>query len=252
MKQDPIGRVTQILREVQTLVWPHSNLVTSRVDPKAPALLDGDGFDLLRFISRPMCPVCGLPLYFEPNVEDMCAECMVGEYAYDAVRSALEYDDYSKAMIFGLKRAGHRHGLKLMAQWMVLAGADMIEQGDAFVPVPLHFTRQARRGYNQALWLAAALSRQTRRPVMKDVLIRTKSTPPQGIMNNTARRKNVSGVFAVSNPDKIRNKRLVIIDDVFTTGATVDACAAVLKQAGARHVSILTLARVVKRESETK
>jgi ComF family protein len=132
-----------------------------------------------------------------------------------------------------------------LAQWMQRAGTELLADADLQLPVPLHWTRLFARRYNQAAVLAHAIAKAGGPPVAADCLLRRR-TPSQGNKNASARRRNVAGAFAVKDPDEIRGKRVVLIDDVLTTGATVEECARILKRAGAARVDVLTLARVVR------
>jgi ComF family protein len=128
------------------------------------------------------------------------------------------------------------------------AGRALLDEADVIVPVPLHYARLASRGFNQSAWLAEALSQWTGVPVSIDALKRTRRTPTQGGLSARARRRNVAGAFELrpSRAGHVEGKRVLLIDDVLTTGATLSACTRALKRAGARHVDVLVLARVVR------
>jgi ComF family protein len=145
-----------------------------------------------------------------------------------------------------LKHGDRLHLAPPLAQWMKRAGKEILLAADLQLPVPLHWTRLFARRYNQVAVLAHAIAKAGGPPVAVDCLTRRRRTPSQGHKNASARRRNVAGAFAVRHPDKIRGKRVVLIDDVLTTGATVEECARVLKRAGAARVDVLTLARVVR------
>jgi ComF family protein len=135
------------------------------------------------------------------------------------------------------------------ARWLERAGRELIADADVIMPVPLHPLRLWTRRFNQSALLASALARRSRKTYEPLVLRRTRSTPSQGEMPSAkARRKNVRGAFRV-DPDRVsavKERRILLVDDVLTTGATVDACARALKRAGAAKVSVLTLARVAR------
>jgi ComF family protein len=133
------------------------------------------------------------------------------------------------------------------AHWMARAGRELLTDADALVPVPLHWSRLWQRRFNQSAMLARAISARTNVPVADDILVRTRATAPQVGLARKERARNVQGAFAVENPARIRVKgrKLIVIDDVLTSGATVDACARVLRRAGATRVDVLVLARVV-------
>lgn len=126
---------------------------------------------------------------------------------------------------------------------MVRAGQEVLAQSDIIVPVPLHRWRLLKRRYNQAALLAQAIGAQVGLPVSVAALTRVKATASQGHLNRAQRQKNVAGAFAVSDPAKVKGKRIVLIDDVLTSGATVEACARVLLAAGASMVNVVSLAR---------
>ncbi len=126
------------------------------------------------------------------------------------------------------------------------AGAELVAEADLLVPVPLHWTRLFARRYNQAAVLAHAIHAAGGPPVGADCLMRRRRTPSQGKRNAAARQRNVRGAFAVKPGRTVRGSRILLIDDVFTTGATVGECARVLRRAGARQVDVLTLARTVR------
>jgi ComF family protein len=130
---------------------------------------------------------------------------------------------------------------------MSRAGSELLRECDAIVPVPLHWTRLFQRRFNQSAALARALSQRTKIPVIDDALLRVRATPPQVGLARNERAKNVHGAFSVEKGlrAKVKGKRIVLIDDVLTTGATANACARVLRRAGATRIDVLTLARVV-------
>jgi ComF family protein len=159
----------------------------------------------------------------------------------------MRYDEFSKGPILALKRADRHDVVPAFARWLERAGRELIADAEVIVPVPLHPLRLWTRRFNQSALLAKALARRSRKIYEPLALRRTRSTPSQGEMPSAkARRKNVRGAFRV-DPGRaaaVKERRILLIDDVLTTGATVDACARALKRAGAAKVSVLTLARV--------
>jgi ComF family protein len=154
-------------------------------------------------------------------------------------------DGIARAAILLAKHGRRLPLLKRLARLLAEEGAMHVALGewDALVPVPLHWARRWRRGFNQAEVLARAVARQHRLPVLRGSLRRLRATPPQQ-GDIEARRRNVRDAFAVTAGTDVAGLRLLLVDDVFTTGATVDACARVLLRAGAADVGVLTLARV--------
>lgn len=171
---------------------------------------------------------------------------MAAPPAYGRARAAIEYADGTRDFVLALKHQGRRDGLATFGQWMATAGSELLADADVIVPVPLHYLRLARRGFNQSVWLAASVGRSARIPVWPDALIRTRSTPSQAGLSADGRRRNVQGAFAVrkSRMRRLAAKRVLLVDDVLTTGATVEACVRALKRSGAAQVDVLTLARV--------
>ena len=176
----------------------------------------------------------------------VCADCARELRAWDRARAVLRYDKRSRQLVLGLKHADHTHVAGAFGKWMQRAGGEVLAEADLLAPVPLHWTRLFQRRYNQAALLAKAISAAGGPRVAADCLIRRRRTPSQGHLGPLARERNVRGAFSVARPSEIAGRRIVIIDDVMTTGATVDECARVLKRAGALWVGVLTLARALR------
>lgn len=226
-------------------LWPGRSLVSG--EPARGALSAKD-FAALNFITGAVCKTCGQPSGIDLGEPSECAACIARPPPWTSARAALAYDEVSRIPILALKRAGRRDGLKIMANWMVMAGIDILAETDLIVPVPLHYRRLVYRGYNQAGWLATSVGRQSGKPVNHTALARARATPSQAGLSARARHRNVAGAFQVrpSAVRKIAGKRVLLIDDVMTTGATLRAATKALDKAGAAKVSVLTLARVVR------
>ncbi len=194
-----------------------------------------------------MCDCCGLPFAIDPGPGVRCAACLAHPPFYDRARAIIAYDEHGRGPILALKHADRLELVPGFAHWLARTGSSLIDESDLIVPVPLHPSRLWRRRYNQAAELARALGRRANKTVAVQALIRARPTESQGAMPSAgARRRNVRGVFTVPKPDLVAGRDILLMDDVVTTGATVDACAKALKQAGAAKVQILALARVVK------
>jgi ComF family protein len=182
-------------------------------------------------------------------VDSLCGPCRLGEQEFDLARSyGLYSGNLRKAILYlkfhGRENLGHRLGALLARVWAALPDSAVL------APVPLHPSRRRQRGFNQAELLARGLVRELRKQerlrglrLETGALHRIRPTVPQVGLSVSARRENVSGVFAVRRPQEVRDRTVVVIDDVMTTGATLSACAAALKQAGASRVLALSLAR---------
>jgi ComF family protein len=178
---------------------------------------------------------------------------------YDRARAAMLYDGTARRLVHQLKYSDRMDLAGLMARWMVIAGRELLDGADLLVPVPLHRRRLIWRRFNQAAALANAISRQTAVPADVMLLERSKPTRSQVGLSRAGRRRNVRGAFKLSpkfssgaaGQHAVAGKHIVLIDDVLTSGATVEACAAVLRRAGAAQVDVLTLARVVAPQDAT-
>ncbi len=201
----------------------------------------------IQFIEKPICESCGAPLPFDVGAGAICGGCAAHTPVYDHARAVFVYDDASRAMILNYKHGGRMDGVAAYARWMARAGADILGESHFIAPVPLHYTRLVRRRFNQSAILAQRIGCLARLPVAVDLLKRDRRTPSQYGKNWRERHRNVAGVFSVRPRwrARVQGAGVVLVDDVLTTGATVEACAKALKSAGARAVFVLTLARVV-------
>ena len=239
---------------LDTILPPRCVITGEMVDRQG--MIAPDAWSKLDFINDPQCTKCGVPFGFEvEGIEGEqgthCLQCLDYPPPYTSARAALKYDDNSRDLILGFKHADQTHAVLAFMPWLKNAGAEMLVEADALIPVPLHRWRLLKRRYNQSSIIASALSKETAIPVLHEGLLRTRATQTQGHLNFEERRKNVKRAFVVNEKyeNDIKGKSLVLIDDVYTTGATVKECAKALKKAGAKAVHILTLARVVRYES---
>lgn len=206
-------------------------------------------FNQITFISAPYCAHCGMPFTDASAIgrQILCPACLQDKKpVFRLQRAAVKYDYFSKKAILALKFMDKTENAIVFAKWLKLAGKDIFDSGaDLLVPVPLHYTRLIMRRYNQSALLAKELSRLCGVPADMFSLIKNKATKPQArFSNRNSRIKNIKGVFMVKNAEKIKDKRIVLIDDVFTTGSTARECAKVLLAAGAKSVDVLTVAKV--------
>ncbi len=235
------------------VIWPPVSPISGDPVLRSGQLSAAD-WGQVHFIDRPQCKSCGVPLD-HPGFDGLdCPACIARPQAFGCARSVLVYDAASRPMVLGLKHAGRTDGVAAFGRWMARAGADALEGADGLVPVPLHPSRLRSRRFNQSLLLAEALSRVSGVPVEAHLLARTRRTGTQGGLTAKSRARNVAGAFKVRSQAEscVKGQNLVLIDDVFTTGATLSACARALKRAGAANVNAITLARVVKPVDPTK
>lgn len=206
-----------------------------------------DCFNEVTFITHPFCAKCGIPFENAPHAKDfLCGHCLQDTKSpFRMSRSALKYDDNSKPLILAFKFMDKTENARVFAKWMKISGEDIFVSGvDLIIPVPLHYTRLVKRRYNQSAILAGELSKLTGLKVDYNSVVRHVKTRPQVEFSGHARVKNVKGVFSVKHPEHIYGQRILLLDDVMTTGSTLKECAKALLKAGAKSVDTLTVARV--------
>lgn len=214
----------------------------------------GDGVGLcaacwskLSLIEPPYCARLGIPFVYDPGPGLLSMEAIANPPAYDRARAAVRYDDVARALVHRLKYGDRIDLAPMMGRWMARAGRELLTDADGLIPVPLHWRRLWARRFNQSAALAGAISGISGVPVLHGALKRVRATPQQVGLSQAQRADNVQGAFRVDADGKaaVAGRRLVLIDDVLTSGATVDTCARSLLRAGAAHVDVLVFARVV-------
>lgn len=198
-------------------------------------------------ISSPLCTVCGTPFLTAGGIDHPCGACTTASPRYTAARAALSFDGVTRDLIHRFKYDRKVHlarPLSFLAReglspFIAATGADLL------LPVPLHRRRLRERGFNQAVLLGRPLAKSWGIPLVVDNLQRIRWTEPQVTLSAAERETNVRGAFALADPAAVRGKRILLIDDVYTTGSTVIECSRVLRQAGAAAVYVITVARAV-------
>jgi len=201
----------------------------------------------LSLIEPPYCARLGIPFVYDPGAGLLSMEAIANPPAYDRARAAVRYDDVARTLVQGLKYSDRLDLAPIMGRWMARAGRELLADADALLPVPLHWRRQWARRFNQSAALAGVISALCNVPIVHGGLKRIRATPQQVGRSKTERADNVQGAFRVPAERKadIAGRRVILIDDVLTSGATVDACARALLRAGVAHIDVLVFARVV-------
>jgi ComF family protein len=214
--------------------------------------VDGEGvcascWAKLSFIAPPYCPRLGIPFVYDPGPELLSMEAIASPPAYQRGRAAVRYDEVARTLVHALKYQDRTDLAPAMGRWMARAGHELLESADMLIPVPLHWRRGWSRRYNQSGALAHVVARQSGVKLRGDLLRRLRATEQQVGLSRPQRASNVQGAFGVSADRRsdIHGRRVVLIDDVLTSGATVDACARALLRAKAAQVDVLVFARVV-------
>ena len=225
-------------------------LPTLCVSCREPVTGDGlcpECWNRLSFIAPPYCARLGIPFVYDPGPGLLSMEAIAHPPAYQRARAAVRYDDVARTLVHALKYQDRTDLAPTMGRWMARAGHELLSEADAIIPVPLHWKRSWSRRYNQSGALARVIEKQTGVSVVSDALVRIRQTEQQIGLSKAERARNVQGAFKVSKEKKSRveGQRIVLIDDVLTSGATADACARALLRAKAKSVDVLVFSRVV-------
>jgi len=196
----------------------------------------------IEWVASPVCPCCGLIFPSREGADRVCGACTTDPPPFARARAAAVYDGPAAEAIKRFKFNRRLVYLPVMQTWLKRPYCrELLEGADLVVPVPLHSRRLRARGFNQALLLARGLGGA---PVAREALVRVRHTAPQIGLNPKERRENVKAAFAVPDSGQVKGKNILLVDDLYTTGATVRECARVLRRAGAKRVDVLTVARV--------
>ena len=242
-----LGKAREAARGLWAAVWPERcPLCRAVLGPGSPPALCDQCLAMTRPLAAPLCAVCGRELSLAAMTPgQVCGRCRLEPPAFDAARSFAAYGGLLAQAIRAFKFRGDRSILPALRGLMQQADQDWLlaSDVDAVVPVPLHRARLAARGFNQAADLARPVARRRAVPLLFGALVRVRDTEPQYGLSREQRRGNVKGAFKVDRPGRIKGKSIMLVDDIMTTGVTVNESAQMLKDAGAAGVVVLTLAR---------
>ena len=239
-----------VFRGSMNVVLPaHCGACDVAVD--TPGRLCADCWSEVAFISPPFCACCGTPFEVEADTQALCAACLRAPPTYRRARAAVLYKNVGRDLVLALKMADRTWIAPALGEWMARAGQQLLQDADLIAPVPLYRWRLIARRFNQSALLGAMLSRDCTAAWMPDLLVRARATKSQARLSASERRKNVRGAFRLRkrHTSIVDGKSVLLVDDVITTGATVDACVRALKSGGAKSVDVLTLARTLDRST---
>jgi len=241
-----LAHLAGMARRAADLVFPPACPGCGRMLARHSAVCP-DCWRRIAFIERPYCEVLGIPFSHDLGPGMLSAEAIANPPDFDRLRSVCAFDGTARNLVHALKYRDRTELAPMLAVWMARAGGEMLAECDALVPVPLHRMRRLSRKFNQAAELAGALSRLTGRPMLADAVRRSRNTAHQVGLSRTGRSENVRGAFRITPRGKteLLGKRIVLIDDVYTTGATVSALARAARRAGASDIGVLTFARAL-------
>ena len=245
-----VSLVRNLVREAVDFALPPRCPACGTITPE-PHRFCFDCWKSLTFLGDPCCACCGLPFAYGDSLA-LCGRCLAEPPPFDRLRAAVAYGEVARKVVLKLKYSGRPGLAETLARFMrrhlvERSGAATGEKIPLLVPVPLHRWRLWRRGYNQAALLASALAQDGGMDFAPDLLLRIRATPPLKGLGRRERALTVRGAFRVSEKGKqaLAGRPVILVDDVFTSGATAGACARTLKRAGAASVAILCWARVV-------
>ena len=242
-----------LLRATRSLVHAGLDLLLPHICPgcdrqvAARGLFCADCFGRFSLISEPLCRCCGKPFESadQAGAGGLCEDCRADRPEFAQARAAFRYDEHSRALILALKNQDRLDLVASLTPFVLRAGRPLLESADLLVPVPLHRGRMLSRRYNQSALLARAIAAASGVPCLPDALRRTRATRSLGHLGADERRAELEGAIA-ANPAgaaRIAGQRVLLIDDVITTGATSRGCTRALLAAGAAQVNVLALAR---------
>jgi ComF family protein len=246
------GRLARLAQAARSVLGLALGVALPQVCAACREPVDGEGlcaacWSKLSFIAPPYCERLGIPFPFDPGPGVLSMEAIADPPAYNRARAAVRFDETARLLVHALKYGDRLDLAPLMGRWMANAGRALTAEADLIVPVPLHWRRQWARRFNQSALLAEVVGKASGLKVSHGALKRLKATAQQVGLARSERAQNVQGAFGV-RPDariEVAGRRLVLVDDVLTTGATIEACTRALMRAGAASVDVLVFARVV-------
>ena len=238
----------ELLSAISDIIFPPQCLSCAEIlNPQAKSVFCSSCLEKIRFISGSICPVCGMAFFNSPAENHICGNCLEARPYFTKARAVAGFETvimdtipkfkYGRNVVIGDGLGSFMAGFSFpdfdFAEYLLI------------IPVPLHIKKLRERRFNQSLLLARALGKKHKITVNFSLLKRHKFTLTQTGFNRTEREKNIKGAFIITDKKKIAGKNIILVDDVYTTGATVNECSKILKKGGAKNIAVLTLARVI-------
>lgn len=238
---------SRFLKKIIGLIFPPKCVLCEKIVEDEDTLCL-DCWKKIRFIKKPFCDKCSTPFDFNIDDHAVCFACLKNQPLYKKARSAVVYNSHTAKIIFKFKFYDKTHLKRFMAKCMAKAASDILPDIDVLIPIPLHKRRLIYRKYNQSLLLANEIAKLSGKTVIRDFLYKTKHTAPQASLKQADRKSNLRDKFAI-NPkylaqiEAYKNLNFAIVDDVITTGSTVNECVKVLNGAGIKNVYAISFAK---------
>ena len=246
-EKDPVGKreIKTLVRTLQDLCFPPFCLCCESPLPDSHLLICAECFSELQFTCSPMCGKCGRVFPGRGGKNHLCSQCISTKVYYNRAISLFVYNKPVSSLIAGLKYSRNTAGLETFTKLLKKSNhVSELDEPDYIIPVPLHPEKLRQRGFNQALLLAASFFSGEKKKIKRRILIKTRQTLSQTGLSGSERRKNLKNAFCIREPSRVVGKKILLVDDVYTTGTTVNECARTIMSAGAVNVDVLTLARV--------
>jgi ComF family protein len=227
---------------VKNFIFPNSCFLCATPDVEYDGFCN-DCYKQLNFVSEPVCNVCGrlVPIVFQNNIEK-CSECQKGNKFYDNARALLQFNEGSKSLVHKFKYYDQTRLASVVSKLIYFRYKKKLQDYDCIIPVPMYKIKRIFRLYNQSQILATKIGKLMQKPVDNQVLFKTKWTKPQSTLTLKKRKENLLDSFLSKNIQKIKSKKIILVDDVITTGNTINTCSKILKKSGASSVFVLAIA----------
>jgi ComF family protein len=237
--------IKKLVKKYLETIFPKTCLICNKIIANGSFCIDD--WHKLHFLQNPACDICYQPFEIKTDDKTVCGKCLAKRPEYFKAISVLSYDKNSRTLITKFKYFDQTKLARYFSKLMLKQAQYILSDIDFITPVPLHKFKIVSRKYNQSALLAKNIAFLSHKKLLLDLLIRTKNSKPQASLSQKMREKNVVGIFTVRQKyfKTIKGKNILIIDDVITTGATVDSCCKALKKFGAKKIYVLTLAKTI-------